>query len=478
MTSKVEFKVWLSVLLAVALVGAFLLLESASGSWSYGNARLHTIMEVVATLTALIVGALALVCYYAKRHDAILLLGGGFIGTALLDGYHAVVTSTAVQPYFPSQDSSLIPWSWNASRIFLALVMVVSWLAWRRERRLGAQGQLSDIVVYACVAMVTLISFLFFAWVPLGPAYFPNSMFGRPQEFFAAALFAGALVGYWSKQEWREDRLEYWIVNSLIVGLLCQTLFMSRSHALFDGMFDMAHVLKIGSYVLVLTGLMAEIHATWESLVASEERFELCVLGSNDGIWDWNTSTNEVYFSDRFQQLLGFQKGEMPHELESWRRLLHPDDLDPTMAAIAAHIQQRVPYDVEYRLRTRSGDYQWYRARGQAIWDEAGTATRMAGSITDITERKKAESSLKEERFLFHTLLEHLPDAIYFKDTRGRFMRVSTSLAKWLGAKGPEEMIGKTDEDFLPTEYAAAARADEQKLMETGRPMISKRRAS
>src|SRR5690606_39015013 len=103
----------------------------------------------------------------------------------------------------------------------------------------------------------------------------------------------------------------------------------------------------------------------------------------------------------------------------SFESHLHPDDHDPTMDAIEAHLTERVPYDVEYRLRTKKQGYRWFRARGQAVWNEAGKPLRAAGSITDITDRKDAQQGLIQERFLLHTLLDHLPDAIYFKDTEG-----------------------------------------------------------
>ena len=255
------FKVWTYVALAVGLSAAFVVMENIT--WPYGNTQLHTIMEVVATLLALIAGVVALVRYYARRHNMILFLGVGFIGTALLDGYHACVTSSALQPFFPSEDFSLIPWSWNASRTFLALLMFLSWLAWRRERKLGEAGQISGIAIYVGVSVLTLLSFAFFAFVPLGPAYFPDFIFGRPEEFVAAVFFAAALCGYLSKLEWQRDPLEHWIINSLIIAVLCQAMFMSRSFVLFDGMFDMAHLLKIVSYTLVLMGLLADIHLTW-----------------------------------------------------------------------------------------------------------------------------------------------------------------------------------------------------------------------
>ena len=245
------------------LLAIYVLLEMFT--WSNGNTQLHTIMEVVATLFAAVVGVVALVRYNARRHNMILFLGVGFCGTALLDGYHAIVTSTFFHQLFPSPPESLIPWSWNASRTFLAILMFLSWLAWRREEKHGAEGRVSDLVVYVGVSLLTLISFVLFAFVPLGRAYFPDFIFGRPQEFLAAAFFMAALFGYGVKQEWREQPLDHWIVMSLLVGLVCQSLFMSRSYALFDGMFDMAHTLKIVSYMLVLVGLLNEMYFTWQA---------------------------------------------------------------------------------------------------------------------------------------------------------------------------------------------------------------------
>ena len=261
MRSDSDARVWTYAGLSVVLVAAYLGVETVT--WRAGNTQLHTIMEVVATTLALIVGIVALVRYYARSHNMILFLGVGFIGTALLDGYHAIVTSSAVQPFLPSQDFSLIPWSWNASRTFLALLMFLSWLAWRRELKLGEEGRIGSKWIYAGTAALTLLAFTFFAFVPLGAAYFPNLVFGRPEEFVAAVFFALALRGYLSKGLWRDDPLDHWIVNSLIVGVLCQAMFMPRSYALFDGMFDAAHLLKIVSYVMVLIGLLADIHLTW-----------------------------------------------------------------------------------------------------------------------------------------------------------------------------------------------------------------------
>jgi len=128
----------------------------------------------------------------------------------------------------------------------------------------------------------------------------------------------------------------------------------------------------------------------------SDERYDLAISGSAAGIWDWDILSDKVFYSDRYKQLLGYASEEFrdtPDEV--WNRL-HPDDYESVRLAVDQHLEERVPFRIDYRLRTRSGEYRWYYARGQALWDERGQATRMSGSITDITQRKQAEIGLRE----------------------------------------------------------------------------------
>ena len=131
-----------------------------------------------------------------------------------------------------------------------------------------------------------------------------------------------------------------------------------------------------------------------EALHKSEERYALAVVGSTDGLWDWDISSDTVYYSDRFKELLGYLPEEFPGSMDSFQSHLHPEDADVTWTAIERHLKERIPYNVEYRLRVKSGEYSWFLARGQAIWDREGNPLRMAGSISDVTARKQAEEEL------------------------------------------------------------------------------------
>ena len=135
----------------------------------------------------------------------------------------------------------------------------------------------------------------------------------------------------------------------------------------------------------------------WE-LQESEERYALAVAGSAAGLWDWDIPSNELYVSDRLLELLGFAPDEISFTMDEFWSQLHPDDHPVVRRAVDAHLEKRVPFYMDYRLQTRSGEYRWFHARGQALWDETGKATRMSGSLTDIDQRKEAESALMDSR--------------------------------------------------------------------------------
>lgn len=129
-----------------------------------------------------------------------------------------------------------------------------------------------------------------------------------------------------------------------------------------------------------------------EELLRSRERFELAVRGSQDGLWDWDLRSGDVYFSPRWKGILGYEDHEIANRIEEWERRLHPDERERVLAANAAHAEGLTPhYEYEYRLRHKDGSYRWILARGVALRDTAGKAYRMAGSHVDITERKQAE---------------------------------------------------------------------------------------
>ena len=160
-------------------------------------------------------------------------------------------------------------------------------------------------------------------------------------------------------------------------------------------MFSIASLVMIALTIVLYVVLQRRFVA----ITRSEQRFQLAVKGTNDGIWEWEMTTDHVYHSPRFKELLGYADTDefAPSTRSFWERI-HPDDARPTELALQRHLLHRDPYDVQFRLRTRSGEYRWFCARAQALWDEQGNAFRMAGSISDIDDRKTAERELEKIR--------------------------------------------------------------------------------
>ncbi|HEY5995469.1 MAG TPA: PAS domain-containing protein, partial [Candidatus Deferrimicrobiaceae bacterium] len=136
-----------------------------------------------------------------------------------------------------------------------------------------------------------------------------------------------------------------------------------------------------------------------EALRESEARYALAVLGSNDGIWDWNFRTGHLYFSDRCKEMMGFGGEEIDYCIDEWTKLIHPDDFDRVLKAIEGNLSAAVPHlEVEYRLRHKDGGYRWVLARAICLRDADGAPARMAGSLTDLTDRKRLEEQLLQSQ--------------------------------------------------------------------------------
>jgi PAS domain S-box-containing protein len=132
------------------------------------------------------------------------------------------------------------------------------------------------------------------------------------------------------------------------------------------------------------------------ALRQSQERLALVIEGSSDGVWDWDLTTNEVYFSTRWKSMLGYADHEVQSHYSAWERLLHPADRERALACLHAYLAgQTSTYELEHRLRHKDGSYRWILARGVALRDAEGKAVRMAGSHVDLTAHKQAEEQLE-----------------------------------------------------------------------------------
>lgn len=160
---------------------------------------------------------------------------------------------------------------------------------------------------------------------------------------------------------------------------------------------------------------LIEIQRQQDAMKRSEERYRLVVEGASDGLWDWDLITDTAYISERWKDVIGFDKEVVNNYYETWTKFIHPKDVKKVINNLHKHLEKKTPfYLCEYRIKIKDGRYIWILSRGKALWDEEGRAIRIAGSHTDITGRKQMESKLKY--MAFYDPLTDLPRRDVFMD--------------------------------------------------------------
>jgi PAS domain S-box-containing protein len=403
---------WIAAGIAVALllpICGSLVCKLLLIDFSFSHLPIHSLVESLGGLMALMIAAI-LIAERSRRDDAdyFVWMASALIGMGVLDLYHAAVLPGAAFIWLHSCATFVggvlfaavwLPGGTKGRRLVNALPFVIlavtivfgsidccSW--WRIPAMQTADGEFTRLA--RCLNTGGGLGFL------AAGVFFVRRFWQRGDStdlLFAAhtVLLGSASISFHLSALW--DAAWWWWHMLRLLAYLAALAFAVRAYR------DAEH--KVYSLNRELTALSQNLDRTVESrtaeLRAIQERFALAVRGSTDGLWDWDLRTSEVYYAPRFKELLGYADDEFENVFASFETHLHSDDRAPTLTAVGRHVDDREPFSVECRLRTRNGAYRWFRARGQAVWDDAGRAVRMAGSITDITQRKHTEATLNRK---------------------------------------------------------------------------------
>ncbi len=212
--------------------------------------------------------------------------------------------------------------------------------------------------------------------------------------------------------------------------------------------------------------LLRSFHAMLERLQQHQQeqldlldRFSLPAQGANDGLWVWHLSNNAAFFSPHWKRLLGYQDHEIAETIGEWRLRLHPDDTDRVLEMSRAVIEGKTDaYEIEYRLRHKDGSYHWVLDRATTRRDASGQVSRLAGSMTDITERKLTEERLHERDEQYHSLFEAVSDGLFITDLEDRRLVEVNQRGCELYGYTREEFLGRrmglSDDTQQPPVYA------------------------
>lgn len=221
-------------------------------------------------------------------------------------------------------------------------------------------------------------------------------------------------------------------------------------------------VIAADGSVLGTVGFARDISARKQmehDLIANEQRWELAVSSTNDGIWDWSPGSGQVYFSERWKNMLGYADDEIGTRVEEWSERVHPDDLASAMANLQQHLNGNTAfYQSEHRMRCKDGSYKWILDRGRALMDANGQPLRILGSHSDVTERRQAEARAGEQAEQLKAIFDLSPDGFVTFDGTRCVKYISPAFQR-LTHLSEGELVGSHETEFS-RQFALACRAE------------------
>lgn len=207
-----------------------------------------------------------------------------------------------------------------------------------------------------------------------------------------------------------------------------------------------------------------------EALYLSQERFEILSRATNDTIWDWNLLTDEVWWNESFQAHFGYNRQDVEPGMDSWKRRIHPDDVERVSVAIHAVIENGQQFwSDEYRFRRADGSYAAILDRGFIIHDGENHPVRMIGSMQDITARKHAENALRASEERFRAFMDNTPARVFMKDRDGRYVYLNKAVEQFRRTPA-SELMGQTGYDRLAIEIAEPLHRNDLQVFNSGQP--------
>jgi len=172
-----------------------------------------------------------------------------------------------------------------------------------------------------------------------------------------------------------------------------------------------------------------------KQLKESQERLELALWGSNEGLWDWNFINGEMYLNDHIVKMLGYDPQTFVYHVDTWLEIMYPADKEYVWKKLKEHLQGKTAfYEVEYRIINRTGNIMWVYDRGKAVErDENGRATRIVGMRMEITARKETEKAIIEARNRFSTLIATIPELVVQINLDNKFIWVNDKAKEFYG---------------------------------------------
>lgn len=435
---------------ALALLAAILLLFPAPalpGLAAYPP--LHTAMESLTVVVAMLVFATGINSHQRKTSLNLMLLSCAFLAVGLFDFGHNLS--------FPGMPDFITPSGaekayhfWLAARLTVAVALLAAaLLPWRQ----GVDNPVKAVCLALTLAFVAAVYWLILFQPDNLPRVFATETgflpLERGFEYLIVGLHAATAVFFYRQRSTPRPYDTRLLFAAACVMGLGELVFAAHGNA--NGLLNLfGHLYKIIAYFLIYRAIFVyAIHQPHHELQKAEERLERVLEGSADGFWDCDLRSGVVEYSGRWAEILGYRPDEIDPHSDSWKNRIHPDDRDRVLKAENDYVEGRAPaYDTEFRMQTKSGEWRHIRSRGKITGRDAnGRALRISGAHTDVTEHWRTEKKIA--RLVHHNalILDAAGKGICGMDKEGRVTFINRMAAKLLGYT-TEEATGRSLHDL------------------------------
>lgn len=244
------------------------------------------------------------------------------------------------------------------------------------------------------------------------------------------------------------------IVDLITPGKIIQKIFLSKS--LYQSLIRLHNYIEQVSIQLhqadeKLKQSAIQRKKLQETYSKIQDISALAIEGNQDGIWDWNIKTNEIFYSSQWKKMLGYEEDEISHNIDEWLNRVHPEDIEKVSAAIQEHLSKKNPaYRIEYRIKCKDNNFIWVLDRGKALW-KLGGPVRMVGTFVNITKVKEREIQQRLQTKNHREVINNFPEIVWQTDGQGKLIFLNDKWEKITGFT-TENSLGKSFLDYIHPE--------------------------
>lgn len=250
--------------------------------------------------------------------------------------------------------------------------------------------------------------------------------------------------------------------------------FVKKNDEIFYALVSVSAIKRSKNEFIAMTQIqdISDRVRAEKEFIASNERYKRAIVGSEIGLWDWDTESDEIYWSPKINEITGYSERDKIHFLKNLESLVHPDDREYREQSYKNHIEEKKPFNIEYRIKHKEGHHIWLHSKAESIRDAEGRVVKMFGSVEDISRKKEAELKLEEASERYQLVLAATQDGIWdWPDTSKNSQYWSPRLYELLGYKDKEiESSVESFHKLLHPDDAEMYKRAKQKHMKNNKP--------